>query len=161
MTLAFDPPVTIGPGDALVVVDVQRDFLPGGALAVPEGDAVIAPLNRCLAEWQARGLPIFLTRDWHPPDHCSFRAQGGPWPPHCVAGTEGAAFDPRLVVPASAAVVSKAATPGRAASRWSCCATRSGPSRCTRATAAARRRRWRGSAPRSCASARAPKSLRA
>ncbi len=113
MTLAFDPPVAVGPGDALVVVDVQRDFLPGGALAVPEGDAVIAPLNRCLAEWQARGLPIFLTRDWHPPDHCSFRAQGGPWPPHCVAGTEGAAFDPRLVVPASAAVVSKATTPER------------------------------------------------
>jgi nicotinamidase/pyrazinamidase len=108
MTLALLPPLDVGPGDALVVVDVQRDFLPGGALAVAHGDEVIAPLNRYLGEWRARGLLVVLTRDWHPPDHCSFRARGGPWPPHCVAGTAGAAFDPRLDGPASAIVVSKA-----------------------------------------------------
>jgi len=115
MVLGFTPAVTVGPGDALVVTDVQRDFLPGGALGVAHGDEVIAPLNRCLAEWEARGLFVVLTRDWHPPDHCSFRAQGGPWPPHCVAGTEGAAFDPRLAAPASAAVVSKATARDREA----------------------------------------------
>jgi nicotinamidase/pyrazinamidase len=108
MTLAFSPPLAIGPGDALLVADVQRDFLPGGALGVARGDEVIAPLNRCLAEWQARGLPIVVTRDWHPPDHCSFRAHGGPWPPHCVAGTVGAEVDPRLRVPPSPILISKA-----------------------------------------------------
>ena len=87
---------------------MQRDFLPGGALAIAQGDEVIAPLNRYLTDWQARELPIILARDWHPPDHCSFKARGGPWPSHCVAGTEGAAFDPRLAAPAAAIVISKA-----------------------------------------------------
>lgn len=100
-------------GDALLVVDVQADFLPGGALAVPRGDAVIAPLNRLLARFDALGLPIVATRDWHPPDHCSFRAQGGPWPPHCVAGSAGAAFAAGLALPASTRIVSKAMTAGR------------------------------------------------
>jgi nicotinamidase/pyrazinamidase len=93
--------------DALVVVDVQRDFLPGGSLAVPSGDAVIPALNRYLALWRDRGLPVFATRDWHPPAHCSFRAQGGPWPPHCVAGTRGAEFAPGLDLPPDVAVISK------------------------------------------------------
>jgi nicotinamidase/pyrazinamidase len=99
--------VHVGPGDALVVTDVQRDFLPGGALAVAHGDEVIPILNRYLAECRARGLPVFLIRDWHPADHCSFQTRGGPWPPHCVAGTPGAAFDSRLDVPISATVISK------------------------------------------------------
>lgn len=111
----WPPSVSVGAGDALVVTDVQRDFLPGGTLAVAHGDEVIVPLNRYLAEWHARGLPIILTRDWHPPDHCSFQARGGPWPPHCVAGTNGAAFDPRLAAPASAIVLSKATERGREA----------------------------------------------
>lgn len=93
-------------GDALVLVDVQNDFLPGGSLAVPEGDQIITPIRRWLAEFIRAGLPVFATRDWHPTDHCSFRAHGGPWPPHCVAGTEGAQFpsdlglerDPRITV---------------------------------------------------------------
>lgn len=96
-------------GDALLVVDVQNDFLPGGSLAVPAGDMVVAALNRYLARFESAGLPIYATRDWHPPDHCSFREQGGVWPPHCVAGTEGAAFSPLLQLPASAVVISKAA----------------------------------------------------
>ncbi|MCS6787354.1 MAG: nicotinamidase [Thiobacillaceae bacterium] len=97
-----------GPGDALIIVDVQNDFLPGGALAVPQGDAVIAPLNRWIGRFAAAGLPIVATRDWHPADHCSFRTRGGPWPPHCIAGTPGAAFAPQLALPDSALVVSKA-----------------------------------------------------
>jgi nicotinamidase/pyrazinamidase len=97
-------------GDALVVVDVQRDFLPGGALAVPEGDRVIEPLNRCLDTFARRGLPVFATRDWHPPDHCSFAAAGGPWPPHCVAGSAGAEFASALRLPPGTEIVSKART---------------------------------------------------
>ena len=85
--------------DALVVVDVQNDFLPGGALGIPDGDAVIAPLNRAIAEFRAGQLPIIATRDWHPPDHCSFAARGGPWPPHCVQDTPGAEFAPGLELP--------------------------------------------------------------
>jgi nicotinamidase/pyrazinamidase len=98
---------TIQPGDALLVVDVQRDFLPGGSLAVPSGDTVIPALNRYLALWRDRGLPVFATRDWHPRSHCSFREQGGPWPPHCVAGTEGAEFPQGLDFPSNVVVISK------------------------------------------------------
>jgi nicotinamidase/pyrazinamidase len=98
-------------GDALIVVDVQNDFLPGGALAVPDGDAVIAPLNHVLDIFHTRGLPIFASRDWHPPNHCSFREQGGPWPPHCIADSEGAQFPKRLQLPAFTAIISKATTP--------------------------------------------------
>ncbi len=101
---------TIGPGDALIIVDVQNDFLPGGSLAVPEGDRVVPVLNRYIELFHSRGLPIYATRDWHPADHCSFEAQGGIWPPHCVAGTEGAAFAPDLRLPEDAVIVSKATT---------------------------------------------------
>ena len=102
-------------GDALVIVDVQNDFLPGGALAVPHGDEVVPVLNRWIERFTARGLPVVATRDWHPPDHCSFRERGGPWPVHCVAGTEGAAFAPALRLPADALVISKATEPDREA----------------------------------------------
>ena len=95
-------------GDALLVVDVQNDFLPGGWLGVPGGDAVVAPLREWIARFAAAGRPVFATRDWHPPDHCSFAAQGGPWPPHCIAGTGGAAFAPGLGLPATAQVIDKA-----------------------------------------------------
>lgn len=88
-------------GDALIVVDVQNDFLPGGSLAVPQGDEVVPVLNRYVAAFVRQGLPIFVTRDWHPPNHCSFQPYGGPWPPHCVAGSEGAAFAPALKLPDS------------------------------------------------------------
>jgi nicotinamidase/pyrazinamidase len=98
-------------GDVLLVVDVQNDFLPGGALAVPAGDGVIAPLNRCAAAFDRDGLPIFATRDWHPADHCSFRARGGPWPTHCVVGTIGAELPASLVLPRNAKLVPKGTRP--------------------------------------------------
>jgi nicotinamidase/pyrazinamidase len=104
-------------GDALIAVDVQNDFLPGGSLAVPQGDAVVPALNRYLAAFAARTLPVFATRDWHPPDHCSFRAQGGIWPPHCIAATRGSEFAAGLALPPNALIISKAAT--RAADAYS------------------------------------------
>ncbi len=78
--------------DALIVVDVQNDFCPGGALAVPDGDAVLDPVNQ-LAEHSAL---VVATRDWHPPDHGSFAQHGGPWPVHCVRDTPGAQLHPEL-----------------------------------------------------------------
>lgn len=101
----------VGDDDALIVVDVQIDFLPGGALAVPDGDAVIEPLNRCIDLFVRSGRPVMFTRDWHPANHCSFQAQGGPWPPHCVVGTRGARFAPALRVIDSARIISKATQP--------------------------------------------------
>jgi nicotinamidase/pyrazinamidase len=94
-------------GDALVVVDVQRDFLPGGALGVPKGDEVVPVLDRYIAAAAAAGVPVFASRDAHPVNHCSFEAYGGPWPPHCVAGTEGAELAPELHLPAGAIEVNK------------------------------------------------------
>lgn len=96
------------PGDALVLVDVQNDFLPGGSLAVPAGNEVIPALNRYIKAFRRESLPIYATRDWHPPDHSSFREQGGIWPPHCIAGSPGAAFSPELDLPPDAAVIAKA-----------------------------------------------------
>lgn len=103
--------VTPRSGDALLVVDVQNDFLPGGSLGVPDGDAVVPVLNRYIQAFADRDLPIFFTRDWHPENHCSFQKQGGPWPPHCVAGTDGAAFASELAQPDEISVVSKAQSP--------------------------------------------------
>jgi len=97
-----------GPADALLVVDVQNDFLPGGALGITGGDAIRAPINALLAAWHKRNLPVFLSRDWHPDGHCSFAAQGGPWPVHCVAGTRGAEFAPGLAIALGDVVISKA-----------------------------------------------------
>lgn len=95
-------------GDALIIIDVQNDFLSGGSLAVSRGDEVVPVLNRYIAVFRGPALPIVATRDWHPPDHCSFKAQGGPWPPHCVAGSEGARFAPLLDIPGGCRIVSKA-----------------------------------------------------
>ncbi len=95
-------------GDVLLVVDVQYDFLPGGALGILRGDEIIPALNRCIALFAEKKLPVYASRDWHPRDHCSFNAQGGPWPPHGVAGTHGAEFSSQLVLPPDAQVISKA-----------------------------------------------------
>lgn len=92
---------------ALLVVDVQLDFCPGGALAVPEGDAVVSVLNRYISLFLRRGSPIFASRDWHPGDSAHFAANGGSWPPHCVKDTPGAQFHPQLQLPQEAIVISK------------------------------------------------------
>lgn len=99
--------------DALLIVDVQNDFLPGGALAVPHADRVLPALNRYIAEFSRRGLAVVATRDWHPANHCSFVAQGGRWPSHCVAGTAGAEFSAGLTLPPETHVASKAMLPER------------------------------------------------
>jgi nicotinamidase/pyrazinamidase len=93
----------IRPGDALVIVDVQQDFLPGGALAVGEGERIFAPINALAPRFPR----VYATRDWHPPDHSSFAHHGGPWPVHCVAGSHGATFHPALVLDEVDAVIDK------------------------------------------------------
>jgi nicotinamidase/pyrazinamidase len=97
--------------DALLLADVQTDFLPGGALGIKDGDQVLPILQRYLEQFQAHGLPIVLTRDWHPPNHCSFRTQGGLWPEHCVAGSRGALPPPSFATPPSALIIHKAIDP--------------------------------------------------
>jgi len=92
---------------ALVIVDVQNDFCPGGSLAVAEGDKVVAVLNRHIEKFFSAGLPIFATRDWHPANTRHFNTGGGQWPPHCVQDTEGGRFHPALALPKSAVIVSK------------------------------------------------------
>ncbi len=92
---------------ALIVVDVQNDFCPGGALAVPEGDQVVAPLNRLMEEFLNRGEPVFKTRDWHPPVTKHFKAYGGTWPVHCVQNTKGAEFHPDLLDNKHIRIISK------------------------------------------------------
>lgn len=101
--------IVLGGGDALLIVDPQVDFLPGGSLGVPQGDAVLAPINRLIDLYRTHGLPVYVSRDWHPALHCSFAGQGGPWPVHCVAGSDGARFAPALQLD-DAIVVSKATT---------------------------------------------------
>lgn len=94
-------------GDALIVVDIQNDFCPGGALAIAGGDAVVAVLNRWIAQALKKHAPIYASRDWHPAGHVSFASDGGPWPAHCVEDTPGAKFHPQLNVPPGAKVVTK------------------------------------------------------
>lgn len=98
-------------GDALLVIDVQRDFLSGGALPVVDGDSVVPRLNAYMAAFSARDLPIFMTRDWHPRNHCSFQQQGGIWPMHCVQDTPGAEWPAELQIPSSARIISKGSEP--------------------------------------------------
>src|SRR2546423_245645 len=94
---------------ALLVIDVQKDFIPGGPLPVPRGDEVIEPINE-LAASDAFDL-VIATRDWHPAGHRSFKARGGPWPEHCVAGSPGAQLDPRLASDHIDVVVDKGTVP--------------------------------------------------
>src|SRR5579859_2193649 len=90
---------------ALIVVDIQRDFCPGGALPVTDGDKIIPAVNELVRAFEKARLPIFFTRDWHPRNHISFKAYGGPWPPHCIQNTPGAAFHPSLAISADAKVI--------------------------------------------------------
>ena len=103
----LDPRRVLATGDALLIVDVQNDYCPGGAHPVPAGDAVVPVLNRWLRAAREKGIPVFVSRDWHPIDHRSFAPQGGPRPPHCVQGTDGAALHPDLQVPGNAVLLSK------------------------------------------------------
>lgn len=99
--------ISIDDDDALIIVDVQNDFLPGGALAVEDGNAVVPVINEWIHDFEARELPIFATADWHPTGHCSFLEQGGPWPIHCVAHSPGARFADELELPEDASIVHK------------------------------------------------------
>jgi nicotinamidase/pyrazinamidase len=99
---------SLKPADALLIADVQNDFLPGGALGISGGDEILPVLLSYMRRFQSQGLPIFLTRDWHPVDHCSFRRQGGPWPVHCVAGSHGSLPPPSFQAPSSAVIIYKA-----------------------------------------------------
>lgn len=97
------------PGDALLIVDVQNDFCPGGALPIAEGDKVVPVLNEWIAAAREQGVPVYASQDWHHETHLSFAPQGGPWPVHCVQGTPGAAFHPELDLPDNTIVVTKGA----------------------------------------------------
>jgi len=94
--------------DALILVDVQRDFCSGGALPVPDGEKVIPVLNKYIEKFSKAGALIVATRDWHPPNHMSFKDYGGIWPSHCIQGTLGAEFHPDLKLPREVRIVSKA-----------------------------------------------------
>lgn len=93
---------------ALLVVDVQVDFCPGGALGVPGGTEILATINHYVRYFHGRGLPVIMSRDWHPAGHCSFKEQGGPWPVHCVQGSRGGQFHPDLIIPPGTSIISKA-----------------------------------------------------
>ena len=94
--------------DALILVDIQNDFLPGGSLGVPGGNEILPVINKYIQLFQANGLPVIATRDWHPVNHCSFEKSGGIWPDHCIAGTKGAQFSDKLQLPANTLIISKA-----------------------------------------------------
>ena len=96
--------------EALVIVDFQNDFAPGGALAVPDGDAIAGHVNELAAS--GRFDLVVATRDWHPPEHSSFAGQGGPWPEHCVADSEGAQLHPALDAARVDVIVDKGTDPG-------------------------------------------------
>ena len=101
----------IAGSDALLITDIQKDFLPGGALPVADGDEIIPVLNGYARRFKEAKAHVFASRDWHPRNHISFRAQGGPWPPHCVKRRAGARFSSDLKLPPDTVVISKATNP--------------------------------------------------
>lgn len=92
--------------DALLIIDVQNDFCPGGALPVAEGDKVVPVLNQYIERFRTARLPIIATRDWHPEKTRHFNTCGGIWPPHCIQGTKGAEFHPELKLSGDVVIVS-------------------------------------------------------
>ncbi len=98
---------------ALLIVDIENDFMPGGALGVTDGDRVVPVLNRYAGRFAGADLPVYASRDWHPSVTKHFKEYGGIWPPHCVQGTEGAEFHPDLRLPEGTSVVSKGMDPER------------------------------------------------
>lgn len=103
----IDPKEVLGNGDALLLVDVQNDFCPGGALPIEEGDQVVPVLNRWIAAAKQKGVPVYASRDWHPPEHISFQGCGGQWPPHCLEESHGASFRADLTLPANVVTITK------------------------------------------------------
>jgi nicotinamidase/pyrazinamidase len=97
--------------DALLITDIQIDFLPGGALPVENGDGIIPVINEYTDHFVASKAHIVASRDWHPTNHLSFKPQGGLWPPHCIQNTEGAKFSPKLKLPNNTIIISKATDP--------------------------------------------------
>lgn len=98
---------------ALLIVDLQNDFCPGGSLAVPGGDLIVPLVNRYIRTCRVRGMPLYASRDWHPEVTSHFRGHGGEWPPHCIQGTRGAEFHPDLDLPEGAVIISKGMDPAR------------------------------------------------
>ncbi len=101
--------------DALLITDIQKDFLPGGALDIDDGDKIIPVLNDYIRRFVEANGHVLASRDWHPQNHISFVAQGGPWPPHCVQQTAGAKFSPDLKLPPHTIIISKGTNPEREA----------------------------------------------
>ncbi len=97
--------------DALLITDIQKDFLPGGALPVENGDEIIPVLNSYIKRFEGSKAHVLASRDWHPKNHVSFKTQGGLWSPHCVQETSGAKFSPNLKLPPHTVVISKATNP--------------------------------------------------
>jgi nicotinamidase/pyrazinamidase len=91
--------------DALIIVDVQNSFCPGGELPVKEGNKIIPTVNKYIQIFQKAGAKFYATRDWHPPNHKSFKEYGGIWPPHCLKGSKGAEFHPDLMLPEGTTVI--------------------------------------------------------
>ncbi|HJU09300.1 MAG TPA: nicotinamidase [Candidatus Binataceae bacterium] len=105
--MATKPEDVLRSGDALIIVDVQNDFCPGGALPIENGDEVVPVLNRWIRAAVAAHIPVYASRDWHPVGHISFRQQGGLWPPHCLQDSDGAQFHPGLHLPDSTVKITK------------------------------------------------------
>ena len=97
---------------ALLVVDIQNDFCPGGALPVPDGDKIIPVVNNLIHIFSGNKEPVFATRDWHPQETSHFNTHGGIWPPHCIQSTKGAEFNPNLKLPKNFILISKGTQPG-------------------------------------------------
>ena len=110
-TWRFNYIYTLNNHDALLITDIQIDFLPGGALPVPGGDEILLVINNYITRFSSAKAHIIASRDWHPPNHISFTNQGGPWPPHCVQNTEGAKLSSALKMPKNTVIVSKATNP--------------------------------------------------
>ncbi len=99
--------VIITNNSAIIAVDIQNDFCPGGSLPVPEGDVIVPVINRYIAKFSDMGLPVYFTRDWHPLNHISFKSRGGIWPEHCVQNTYGAELNPKIMIPQGAIIIDK------------------------------------------------------
>lgn len=102
-------------GDALLIVDSQIDFFPGGALPVADGDKIIPIINEWIAAAQENNIPIFASRDWHPANHCSFKDYGGHWPTHCIQNSTGANIHPDINLPKETIIIDKADDPKKEA----------------------------------------------